>query len=364
MTILNQVVSQNPVRDGHKGGIDTGSVNPLYIDQYGGEVEHRFLKESFMRGFFNFKSVRGTDTITNDRIGHGALQKVTRGTRPTDTSPTFDNISIKVDTLVLARANQFLLDDFLSHIDVRKEIGLEHGREVGKFFDESLLVQGIKACQITSQDPSGVKSGGWEDANNQGGNKPTTIIRTAPEGHQGGTPIILPAALDELDPDLLAAAIYSMCQGIEEKDVDIMDAVILVRPAQYYALLNNDKLINKDFSSANGDYALGTVLKANGVRLQRTNRFPTQAKVGVTNFLSNAGNGSSYDVTQADADCVACLITPKALLAGETIPLTSKVYYSDVELQWFIDSYVAFGATPNRAEVAAGIFKFNVGTAV
>jgi len=361
MTILNQVTSQSPARDGHKGGIDTGSVNPLYIDQYGGEVEHRFLKESFMRNFFKFKSVRGTDTITNDRIGHGQLQKVTRGKRPVDNSPTFDNISIKVDTLVLARANQFLLDDFLSHIDVRKEIGLEHGKEVGKFFDESLLVQGIKACQITSVDPTGVRSGGWEDADPHSGAKPSTILRTAPEGHQGGTPVILPAALDENDPDLLVAAIYNMCQGIEEKDVDIMDAVILVRPAQYYVLLNNDKLINKDFSASNGDYAMGTVLRANGVRLQRTNRFPTAAKVGVENFLSNAGNGSSYNVSQADADCVAVLITPKALLAGETIPLTSKVYYSDVELQWFIDSYVAFGATPNRAEVAAGIFKFNVG---
>jgi hypothetical protein len=47
---------------------------------------------------------------------------------------------------------------------------------------------------------------------------------------------------------------------------------------------------------------------------------------------------------------------PKALLAGETIPLTSKVYWSDVELQWFIDSYLAYGVTPNRAEMAGGIF--------
>ena len=50
---------------------------------------------------------------------------------------------------------------------------------------------------------------------------------------------------------------------------------------------------------------------------------------------------------------------PKALLAGETIPLTSKVYYSDIELQWFIDSYLAYGVTPNRAEMAGGIFRFD-----
>ena len=48
---------------------------------------------------------------------------------------------------------------------------------------------------------------------------------------------------------------------------------------------------------------------------------------------------------------------PKALLGGEAIPLTSKVHYSDVELQWFVDSYLSFAVTPNRAEMAGAIFR-------
>lgn len=98
MTILNTVVAQNPARDGHQGGVDSGNINPLYIEEYGGEVEHRFLKDSIMRQFFKFKSIRGTDTLTNDRIGFTQLQKVQRGVRPVDHSPTFDNISVKVNT--------------------------------------------------------------------------------------------------------------------------------------------------------------------------------------------------------------------------------------------------------------------------
>lgn len=360
MSILNQPVASNQVRSGHQAGIDSGNVNPLYIEQYGGEVEHRFLKDSFMRQFFKFKSVRGTDTITNDRIGSTSLQKVARGVRPTDSAPTFDNISIKVDTIVLARTNQFLLDDFLEHIDTRKEVGIEHGKEIGKFFDESFIVQAIKACQITNQDPAAVKSGGWEQAVTGGtSSKPANIIRTAPNGFQGGSVVILDNVGDEKDPEILELAIQDLCQTIEEKDVDIMEAVLLMRPEQYYTLLKNDKLLDKDFSTSNGDYANGKVLKANGVRIQVTNRFPTQADVGVTHFLSNAGNGNAYDATQADVNCKVLLLMPKALLAGETIPLTSKVYYSDIELQWFIDSYLAYGVTPNRAEMAGGIFRFD-----
>jgi len=351
MSIIGQVTANQPVRDGHQGGVDTGNINPLYIEQYGGEVEHRFLKKSFMRQFFKFKSVRGTDTITNDRIGHSQLQKVVRGVRPTDHAPTFDNISVKVDTIVLARTTQFLLDDFLAHIDTRKEVGMEHGMEIGKFFDESFVIMGIKACQITNVDPDGNKLGGWE------GQAPTNIERSAPKGFQGGTVVILGAPGDEEDGLKLTQAIYDMCKEVEKKDVELEGATILVRPDQYYALLDSDKLLNADFSAANGDYAQGTVLKANGVRLQMTNRFPALAGGAVTgHFLSNAGNGNAYDTTANDALCVALLLMPKALLAGETIPLTSKVYYDDKELQWFIDSYLAYAVTPNRAEHAAGVF--------
>lgn len=354
MSIVGQAVANNQVRSGHQAGIDSGNVNPLYIEQYGGEVEHRILKDSFMRQFFKFKTVRGTDTITNDRIGSSSLQKVARGVRPVDHSPTFDNISIKVDTIVLARTNEFVLDSFLSHIDTRKEIGVEHGKEIGKFFDESFLVQGIKACQVTNVDPDGLALGGWE------GETPTNIVRTAPLGFQGGTVQVLAGANDETDPDLLELAIQDLCQKIEEKDVDVSEAVLLMRPAQYYALLRNDKLISRDFSSVNGDYAKGDVLESCGIRIQKTNRFPKAADVGVTHFLSNAGNGNAYDVTANDQKCVVCLLMPKALLAGETIPLTSDVYFDKKEMQWFIDSYLSFAVTPNRAEMAGGIFQSSV----
>jgi len=243
---------------------------------------------------------------------------------------------------------------------VRKEVGVEHGKEIGKFFDESFIVQAIKASQITNRDPAAVELGGWADAVTGGTtSKPADIIRTAPEGFQGGTVVILDAIGDEDDPDLLELAIQDLCQTIEEKDVDVMEAVLLMRPAQYYVLLRNDKLLSRDFSTSNGDYAQGTVLKSNGVRIQVTNRFPSQTDVGQTHFLSNAGNGNAYDVAQADVNCKVLLMMPKALLAGETIPLTSKVYYSDIELQWFIDSYLAYGVTPNRAEMAGGIYRFD-----
>ena len=370
MSLLGQSTAQSLARSGHQSGIDSGNINPLFVDEYASEVDKSIIKKSFMRQYVNMKSIRGTDTVTNHRMGGAQLQKVTRGIRPVDHSPTFDNISIKVDTMILARTATALIDDFISSLAVRKEVGEEHGKEIGKFTDESFLVQGIKAAQVTVSVPlkneqdevTGYEErGGWKDVIVAGTGSPTArtgyAVRSAPMNFNGATTVQLGEDGDENDPVALELAIQDMCQGIEEKDVDVEGAVILLRPAQYYTLLKNDKLLSDEFSTANGDYAKGMVLKSNGIRIEKTNRFPKQSDVGQTHHLSNAGNNNAYDVDRADANCVCVLLMPKALLAGEAIPLTSKVHYSDVELQWFVDSYLSFAVTPNRAEMAGAIFR-------
>ena len=312
---------------------NASTVNPLHIEQYGGMVEGTFAKKSFMRSYVNIKSVRGTDTVTNDRVGEATLQKVVPGVRPDASVAQFDNVKVKVDTIVLARNNVALLDDFQAHYSVRSELGKEHGKTIGKFFDEAFIIQAIKAALIVAA-PDNQNPGVGETA--------------LPPGWFGGTQVTLAAAGDETDPDLLQKAIEDVCQGIEEKDVDLDGAVIILGPAEYYTLLRNDRLINSQYSTGNGDYANGTVLKSCGIPIVKTNRIPSAAISG--HFLSNTGNGNAYDVSAAEAKTKVLVMLPKALLAGETIPLTSKVYYMDSELQWFIDSYLAFGVTPNRAE--------------
>lgn len=312
------------------------TVNPLHIEQYGGMVESTFAKKSFMRQYVDIKPVRGTDVVTNDRIGEATLQKVVPGVRPDATVAQFSNVKVKVDTIVLARNNVALLDDFQAHYNVRAKLGEEHGKKLGKFFDEAFIIQAIKAAFIVAA------------ADNQ---NPLAGETALPDGWYGGTKITLTNAGDESDPDLLQKAIEDACEGIELKDVDLDGAVALVGPTEYYTLLRNDRLINSQYSLGNGDVAQGTVLKSCGIPLVKTNRIPKAAITG--HYLSNAGNGNAYDVSAAEAKTKVVIMLPRALLAGETIPLTSKVYYHDPELQWFIDSYLAFGVTPNRAEHAA-----------
>lgn len=302
--------------------LGTGAVDALHIEQYGGEVEGTLAAKSFMRQYVSIKPIRGTDTVTNDRIGQSTLQAVTPGVRPDATVTEFGNVSVKVDTIVLARNNVALLDDFQSRYNTRIEIGHEHGKTIAKFFDEAFIIQAIKCAR--------------------------TANTNLPDGWNGGTQIELSAASEELDPALLQRGIEDVIQGMEEKDVDMDGAVVLVKPAQYNAFLRNDKLVSQEYSLGNGNYATGMVHKTMGVAIVKTNRIPTAAISG--HFLSNAGNSNAYDISGEETDAVAVVMLPKALLAGETIPLTSDVYYDKKELQWFIDSYLAFAVTPNRPD--------------
>ena len=298
------------------------------IDQYGGVVDSQFAKRSIMRKFANVRPVRGTDTLVDRRAGKTTLTTLTPGVRPAATPTPFGKASITVDTVVLARDNRSLLNEFQIDFNARAELGKDHGKELGKFFDEALLIAGIKSAATTDQDTlNGAFGPGVTDT--------------------------LAAAGDELDPDALYNAIAKGVVSFELSDIDTDECAIFVNPTQYDVLMNNDKLINRDYSMANGDFADGRFKSIKGVPVIMTNRLPQTA---IANHkLSNANNSNFYDVSAAEAKTRALILHPKSILAGETIPLTSKVFWSDIEKQWFIDSWVAFAASVNRSDTSFAV---------
>lgn len=311
----------------------------LMLEQYAGEVQSQFAKSSIMREYATIRPVLGTDTIFNNRIGKTTLKKLVPGVRPPAEETPFGKVSLTVDTIVLARDNRSLLNEFQTHFNVRMELAQDHGKQIGKFFDQAFIIMAIK---------------GSKQAAPVLGN-PADPLSAQKQSIGAGKNIVLAAAGDEDDPDILAQAITDIITQMEEEEVPTEEIVVMVRPTKYQTLLNNNKLLSKDFSSANGDFAAGKVDTINGARIVKSARIPEEAITG--HFLSNASNGNAYDVSATDADAVAVIFHPKALLAGETIPLTSEIFYNKEEKQWFIDSYLAFGVTVSRPDVCGAVFK-------
>lgn len=302
----------------------------LLIDEYGGEVESQFARTSFMREFCNVRSVRGTDTIVNNRVGRTTLKSVVAGVRPDAAKTAFGSVSLVISSFIIARDNRSALNEFQTHFDARMELAKDHGKELGKLFDQAFIIQAIKGAYASA--PANLNS-----------------------AFGAGKHVTLASAGDESDADKLEAAIASIIVSMDEEDIPLDELVILVRPTQYRVLVMSNKLISNDYSSSNGDYAGGIIQELNGVRIVKTSRIPTAAISG--HVMSSTANSSAYDVSATEAKSVAVVLHPKSLLAGETIPLTSDIWYNKEELQWFIDSYIAFDVTVNRPDVCGVVAK-------
>jgi hypothetical protein len=313
-------------------GSSPGATSPLalHIEQFAGIVEGTIARKSIMRNFVPVRNVRGTSTISGFQVGESTLAKVTPGTEPDGSINQATKNKLTIDTLVNARAITPLLDDFQSSYDAKKQIGEEHGKKIAKFFDQAFMIQAIKAAQMTA---SGL-----------------------PNGWQGGTALGMSAAGDELDAQKLEFRILDMFAAMADKDVDVVedDCVMVLRPAQFYTLLKNNRLVDKELITSDGTVIKTKAMSAAGVPLYFSNNLPNTNVTG--HYLSNAGNSSAYDIDATKA--LGVVFNPKAFLAGETIPLESDVFYDKKSKSWFIDAHLAFGVAPANPQYAGYLSKF------
>jgi len=311
--------------------LGTGDELALAIEEFTGIVEGTIERQSKAAPFVNIRPVRGTTTIVNDAIGESTLQVVTPGTTPDGTSENQTaRVALTVDTLILARTNIPLLDSFQKNWDFKSEVGREHGKKIAKFTDEAFFIQAAKAAGLAG-----------------------SAFGALP-GHAGGSTVTLDSSADAADPAALLAAISDLFVKFEEKDVSpsVDDVIVALRPAAFYALLDADQIVNGEYITSKGTKLEGVkMLKALGVPVVSSNNVPNTNITG--HPLSNTRNSSAYDGDFTKL--VAVAFAPNALLAGETIPLTTAVWYSEEKKTWFVDAHLSFGVTPNRAEYAGRI---------
>lgn len=320
------------VRPGQVG--NTGAVNATHIEEYTGEVESTIARKSALTGFVKLRTVRGTSVITNFAVGKSTLQKITPGAAPDGINNKFGKNTLTVDTLILARAIFPLLETFQTSYDSRMEVGQEHGREIAKFYDQSFFIQAIKTAQLAASKFSGMSAG--------------------TDGHTGGNSVTFAGASDYLDPAKLYAKIADLFVSMENKDVDPRtdDVMLVVKPREFYTLQQNEQLINVNYKTSNGTSIEAHLLKSYGVPVISSNNFPGGETIA-GHLLSNASNSNAYDGDFTKA--VAVAFSPRALLSGATIPLTTGVFWDDAYKHWYVDAWLSYGVGPNRAEYAGVI---------
>jgi hypothetical protein len=306
-----------------------GDINATAVTEYGTSVEHTIERKSKLHGFIPVRPVRGTNKIGSFAFGDSTVQKLTVGTPPAGSPADIGKNTLTVDTVVLVRNTIPLLEDFQTSYNARAELGVEAGRAMSKFIDQSYFIQAAKTAALSDSAYSG-------EANK-------------PAGFAGGSTQTLAASGDATDPAKLYSAIRALFVTMEGKDVipGEDDIALCFRPAQFYALQESELIVNGNYVTANGTSLENTpIFKAFGCPVWSTNNMPS------TDIVSHhLGSNYTGDFTKL----VGLAFSPKALLAGETIPLEHDMWWDQTYKVWFIDSHTAYGVTSDRAEYAGRI---------
>lgn len=303
----------------------------LVLEEFAGIVEESMQTRSVTEGWLDIRTIKGTATVTKDAIGESTLQVLVPGVTPDGTKNQFSDNSVTVKTVILARSALPMLDVFQTKYDTRKSIGNEHGKKMAKFRDAAFLVQMAKAGLATDS-----KYG-------------------ALPGHHGGSQVELAAAGDQNDPTKLYRAINRLLAQMEEKDVIPQEDghALFVRPSVFYALMEAEQIVNGDYLTSEGNKIQGVpVLKALGVPIIKTNNMPHTNTVSTPDDVATMMGG---DYSGDFSKLLMLLASPKALLAGETISLTSDVFWDKLSKSWYVDAHMAFAATTDRHEHAGAI---------
>jgi hypothetical protein len=219
--------------------------NALFLKVFAGEVLTAFDETNVMKDLHVSRTIASGKSASFPVTGKANAAYHVVGTPLLGTQTIAHNeIVVNIDDVLIADTFIANIDEAKNHYDVRSEYSRLLGMALAKQFDVRLLQLAVLAARGTA-----TVSGG------NGG----TAITDADAATNGAS---------------LAASIFAAAQAMDEKDVPENDRVAIVRPAQYYQLVQTTDVINRDFGGA-GVYADGTVLKVAGVQIVKSNNIPS-----------------------------------------------------------------------------------------
>ena len=232
--------------------------NALFLKVFAGEVLTAFDETNVMKDLHVSRTISSGKSAQFPVTGKANAAYHTVGTPLLGTQNIKHNeIVVNIDDVLIADTFIANIDEAKNHYDVRAEYSRLLGMALAKQFDVRCLQLGVLAARAS--------------ATVTGGNDGTAIT-DADAATNGAS---------------LAASIFEAAQAMDEKDVPENDRLAIVKPAQYYNLVQTTDVINRDFGGA-GVYADGTVLRVAGIQIVKSNNVPT------TNVSAVTGENNTY----------------------------------------------------------------------
>lgn len=321
----------------------SGEVDSLLIEKFNGKVNEQYLKGENILSYFDVQTVTGTNTVSNKYLGETELQVLAPGQSPNATPTQADKNQLVIDTTVIARNTVAHIHDVQGDIDsLKPKLAMNQAKQLKRLEDQMAIQQMLL-----------------------GGIANTKAKRNKPrvKGHGFSINVNVTESEALANPQYVMAAVeYALEQQLEQ-EVDISDVAIMMPWKFFNALRDADRIVDKTYTiSQSGATINGFVLSSYNCPVIPSNRFPTFAQGQAHHLLSNEDNGYRYDPIAEMNGAVAVLFTADALLVGRTIEVTGDIFYEKKEKTYYIDTFMAEGAIPDRWEAVSVVTTKRNGT--
>lgn len=224
----------------------SGADDALFLKVYGGEVltafreRNRFMSRHMIRNITSGKSAQFPATWKASSSYH------TPGTELTGQTIAGNERVILIDDLLVSDVFIPSIDEAKSHFEYRQEYAFQQGASLSRTFDQNVAQVITLAARASA-----------------------TVT-----GGNGGTRL-LDADADS-DVNSLVASIFDGAQALDEKDVPEEDRYVALTPANYYSVVQHDRVIADEYTmGANGGLDEGRVFRVAGFRIVKSNNVPS-----------------------------------------------------------------------------------------
>ena len=266
----------------------TGATDALFLKVFSGEVMSTFNAKTIMKEKTRIRNIKSGKSASFAAIGKTVAEYHTPGEEILGNTINHNETVITIDDLLISHSFISNIDEAKNHYEVRSEYSKQMGQALAQTYDRNLLSLAVKAARA-----------GTAGIADQGDAESIAI---------GATPTT----------STLISNIYLAAQKLDEKNAPAEDRCVIVSPAVYYALVQDDKMINRDFGS-NGSYSEANVMRVAGMDIVMSNNLAVDHTASTLDFASK------YNVDASD--CKAVVMHKDALGTVQLMDMATEAEY-------------------------------------
>jgi len=266
----------------------TGATDALFLKVFSGEVMSTFNAKTIMKEKTRIRNIKAGKSASFAAIGKTVAEYHTPGAEILGNTINHNETVITIDDLLISHSFISNIDEAKNHYEVRSEYSKQMGQALAQTYDRNLLSLAVKAARA-----------GTAGIADQGDAESIAI---------GATPTT----------STIISNIYLAAQKLDEKNAPAEDRCVIVSPAVYYALVQDDKMINRDFGS-NGSYSEANVMRVAGMDIVMSNNLAVDHTASTLDFASK------YNVDASD--CKAVVMHKDALGTVQLMDMATEAEY-------------------------------------